>query len=122
MASQPKSSTKGLWAERRALIALERHGWRLLAQQWRCRWGEIDLLLAKPDRLLLVEVKGRSRCGPDGWGVAACDGRKRLRIRRGFGCWLLENPQWQAASVQMVLALVPLPPLRARVRWLTLDG
>jgi|GEM_PF-853956 len=45
MASQPSSSSKGLWAERRALIALERHGWRLLAQQWRCRWGEIDVNL-----------------------------------------------------------------------------
>ena len=28
-------------------------GWTLLAQRWRCRWGELDLLLHKPQRLLL---------------------------------------------------------------------
>ena len=48
------------------------HGWQALEHRWHCRWGEIDLLVAKPERLLLVEVKARSRVGPDGWGADGC--------------------------------------------------
>ncbi len=76
MASHPASPSRqrpphprlgGGWAEQRALRLLQSRGWRLRARNWHCRWGELDLLLEKPDRLLLVEVKGR-RSGVDGWG------------------------------------------------------
>jgi putative endonuclease len=46
----------GRWAEQRAERLLRQAGWRPLARRWRCRWGELDLLLHKPpDRLLLVD-------------------------------------------------------------------
>ena len=46
----------GLWAEQRAERLLRGAGWRPLARRWRCRWGELDLLLHKrPDRLSLVD-------------------------------------------------------------------
>ena len=57
--SQTSSSLAGGWAEQRALRLLRQRGWTLLERNWHCRWGEIDLLLSKPERLLLVEVKGR---------------------------------------------------------------
>jgi putative endonuclease len=107
----------GNWAERRALRLLQARGWRLLAWQWRCRWGEIDLLVRKPGRLLLVEVKGRRRCGSDGWGVSALDRRKWRRLEAAYGLWLSEHPAYQHCSLELVAALVPLPPLRGPVRW-----
>ena len=108
----------GTWAEQRALRLLRARGWRPLARQWRCRWGELDLLLHKPGRLLLVEVKGRSGCGRDGWGVAALDRRKRRRLAASYGLWLVAHPGYQHCSLELVCALVPLPPVRGPVRWL----
>jgi|Laugresu1bdmlbsd_1035121.scaffolds.fasta_scaffold11814_5 putative endonuclease len=107
----------GNWAEQRAQRLLRAAGWRVVARQWRCRWGEIDLLLAKPERLLLVEVKGRRRCGADGWGVAALDRRKWRRLEATYGLWLAEHPAHRHSSLELVCALVPLPPARGPVRW-----
>lgn len=107
----------GGWAEQRALRLLRQRGWRLLARNWRCRWGELDLVLHKPDRLLLVEVKGRSS-GVDGWGVAALSRGKRRRLERAWACWLAAHPERAVWPVQLVYALVPLPPARGPVRWI----
>ena len=108
----------GIWAEQRALRLLQQAGWRLLAQRWSCRWGEIDLLLHKPDRLLLVEVKGRQRRGADGWGAASLRSGKRQRLAISLGLWLQEHPSYQNCRWEWVCALVPLPPNRSPVRWL----
>ncbi len=107
----------GTWAEQRALRLLRDRGWRPLAWQWRCRWGEIDLLVHKPGRLLLVEVKGRRRCGADGWGIAALDRRKWRRLEVTYGLWLAQHPAYQHCRLELVCALVPLPPVRGPVRW-----
>lgn len=115
----------GDWAEQRVLRLLRSRGWRLLSHQWASRWGELDLVLVKgatPPRLLVVEVKGRRRCGPDGWGRSALSAAKRLRLQRTWACWLACHPHWSLARVELVLALVPLPPARAPVRWIHLTG
>ena len=112
---------QGDWAEQRVLRLLQQRGWTVLARNWRCRWGEMDLLMAKPGRLLMVEVKGRRRCGSDGWGVGAFDHRKRRRLGRTLACWVAQNPAWQEVGVQLVWALVPLAPASGGVRWLSID-
>ena len=108
----------GRWAEQRALRLLEGSGWTLVSRNWRCRWGELDLVLAKPGRLLLVEVKGRSSGSRDGDGVASLRAAKRQRLGRAWACWLLAHPGWGDTPVEQVAALVPLPPDRRPVRWL----
>lgn len=112
---------RGDWAERYALVLLQRRGWRLLDRQWRCRWGELDLVVAKGRRLLLVEVKARSGLGRDGGGTAALGASKRRRLQDAWACWLAAHPSWDGAPVEMVAALVPLPPARSPVRWLRLE-
>jgi putative endonuclease len=111
------SKLAGGWAEQRALRLLRQRGWRLLSKNWICRWGELDLVVQKPDRLLLVEVKGR-RSGVDGWGVAALHRGKRRRLERAWQCWLAEHPDAVSQPVELVYALVPLPPQRGAVRWI----
>lgn len=113
-----QAQRQGDWAEQRVLRLLQQRGWQLLARNWRCRWGELDLVLAKPGRLLLVEVKGRRCQGPDGWGVAALRPAKRQRMERAWHCWLAAHPRWAAWPVELAYALVPLPPARGAVRWL----
>lgn len=79
---------RGDRGEAAAAAALARRGYRILARQYRCRWGEIDLVAWDPAGVLcFVEVKTRS---PD----AAVQGReavtpaKRRRLRRAASVYL----------------------------------
>lgn len=119
---QPHQAVSGRWAERRVQRLLEQRGWRLLDRNWRCRWGELDLVLAKPKRLLVVEVKGRSNHGPDGSGLAALRHAKRLRLHRSCLQWLSDHPDHHDDSIVLVGALVCLPPRRCPVRWVNLTA
>ncbi len=112
----------GNWAEQRALRLLRGQGWLLLSRNWRCRWGELDLVMVKPGRLLLVEVKGRCPGGRDGQGSGALTRGKRLRLGRAWACWQVAYPEYADCTVEWVAALVPLAPSRARVRWIRLGA
>ncbi|MFN6352104.1 MAG: YraN family protein [Cyanobacteriota bacterium] len=111
---------QGRWAEQRALRLLQSRGWRLVCRNWSCRWGELDLVLSKPGRLLLVEVKGRGASPRDGDGLAALHRAKRMRLERAWACWQAAHPHLAEQPVELVAALVPLPPRRAAVRWVRL--
>jgi len=43
--------------ERAARKALKKAGYRLLAANWRCRYGEIDVVARQGDTICFVEVK-----------------------------------------------------------------
>ncbi len=116
----------GQWAERRAWALLRRRGWSLVSRNWRCRWGELDLVVAKPGRLLVVEVKGRRPGGRDGEGRAALRAAKLRRLARAWDCWLAAHPEQANLPVELVAALVPLPvvdphEVPAPVRWIRLE-
>ena len=119
-AGDPRSD-QGRAAELHVLRLLKSRGWRCLAERWSCRYGELDLIMIKPGssgpRLLLVEVKARRRCGPDGWGVRAFATPKRRRLARALACWQSLHPWSDTGHLEVVLALVPLPPGSRPVRW-----
>ena len=119
-AGDPRSD-QGRAAELHVLRLLKSRGWRCLAERWSCRYGELDLMMIKPGRsgprLLLVEVKARRRCGPDGWGVRAFATAKRRRLARALACWQSLHPWSDTGHLEVVLALVPLPPGSRPVRW-----
>jgi putative endonuclease len=62
-ASATTTTVLGRRAEDHALAHLERAGLRLLVRNYRCRAGEIDLVMLDDARreLVLVEVRSRSR-------------------------------------------------------------
>ncbi|MEB3242758.1 MAG: YraN family protein [Cyanobacteriota bacterium] len=115
-----RAQLHGRWAEQRALRLLRQRGWLLVSRNWHCRWGELDLVLCKPDRLLLVEVKARGPGHWDGDGAAALRRAKRLRLARAWACWQAAHPHLAPRPVELVAALVPLPPRREPVRWVRL--
>ena len=67
---------------------LEARGCEVLARQWRCRQGELDLVVRTPEGILcFVEVKLRS-AGAIGLPREAVDGRKQARLRDAAALYL----------------------------------
>lgn len=50
----------GQWGEARAAEWLEEKGYQVLARNWRCEYGEVDLIARHGKVLVFVEVKARS--------------------------------------------------------------
>ena len=57
----------GEWGERQARLHLEGKGYVMLAANFRCRAGEIDIVAEQGDQLVFVEVKARRG---DAYGTA----------------------------------------------------
>ncbi|HEX7972443.1 MAG TPA: YraN family protein [Thiobacillus sp.] len=51
----------GQSAESRAAAFLKTHGLKLVVRNWRCRFGEIDLVMQDGATLVFVEVRLRNR-------------------------------------------------------------
>lgn len=66
-------------AERRALDHLQHQGLRLLASNYHCRAGEIDLVMRDHDYLVFVEVRQRSN-PRFGGPLASVDAAKQRRL------------------------------------------
>lgn len=47
-------------AESAAVALLEADGWRVLARNWTCRYGELDIVAERGDTVCFVEVRMRS--------------------------------------------------------------
>jgi putative endonuclease len=69
---------------------LERSGLRILARNWRCSEGEIDIMAAERRVLVVCEVKTRSSTRY-GTPVEAITRAKRRRLRRLAVRWLAAN-------------------------------
>ncbi len=50
----------GAAGEEQAAVWYQRHGYRIVARNWRCREGELDLVVTKRRLLVICEVKSRS--------------------------------------------------------------
>ncbi len=59
----------------------ESRGYSVLARNWRCRLGELDLILALGDLLVFCEVKSRRGSGFGG-GYEAVTEAKRRKLRQ----------------------------------------
>ena len=67
---------------------LRRRGYTLLASQWRCRFGELDLVARdRQGTICFVEVKLRST-GAMGLPREAVDRRKQSRLRASAALYL----------------------------------
>lgn len=83
---------RGAAAEQRALELLQRRGLKLLARNWRCRGGELDLVMRDGAELVFVEVRARSRADFGG-AAASVDHRKRARLVHAARSYLAEHAE-----------------------------
>ena len=96
-----------------ALAAYTRRGYRLIARNWRCRIGELDLVLARGDILVFCEVKTR-RGSAFGGGYEAVTGRKRAKVRSVAEAFLQESGA-RPRAIRFDVASVALRPAGAEV-------
>ncbi|MEP6757779.1 MAG: YraN family protein [Actinomycetota bacterium] len=83
-------------------------GYRVVARNWRCRLGELDLVVARGRSLVICEVKTR-RGSRFGGGYEAVDARKRQKVRTLAEVYLLQTGP-QPSSVRFDVASVWLRP------------
>lgn len=74
-------------AEERACRYLKDLGYQIVARNWRCRFGEIDIVAREGDTLVFVEVKARST-GGFGGPEGAVDRRKQGRLVAAARCFI----------------------------------
>ena len=80
----------GARGEQAALDLYRRRGFTLVARNWRCSLGEVDLVLRRRDVLVFCEVKTRQG-SLHGAGFDAVDARKRRMLRALAEVFLLTH-------------------------------
>ena len=107
MTTSPKARLSrieiGALGEQLAVEHLQGLGLRIVARNWRCRYGELDVIATEgADILVFVEVK--TRTGDYFGGVAeAVTPQKVRRIRRLAGLWLAgQDSSWSQIRIDVV--------------------
>ncbi len=85
---------RGRAAEQAARHYLEQQGLQLIAANYACRLGELDLVMREPASLVFVEVRYRSR-NDFGSPQESLGYRKRQRLWRTAEHFLQHHPRWQ---------------------------
>jgi putative endonuclease len=116
----PETTTSvGRRGEEAAARHLESHGLRLLERNYRCRGGEIDLVMLDGTTLVLVEV--RLRTTRDFGGAAASVGRhKQRRFTLAARHLMMARPDYRRLRVRFdVVALEAGPgPADLEIHWI----
>ena len=87
-----------------AVDYLTRMGLRVLHRNWRCRYGELDVIAVDPttNTVVFVEVKTRTGDGFGGLAYAVTE-RKVRRLRRLAGLWLAgQEASWAAIRIDVI--------------------
>ena len=86
------TSLLGKWGEDQVARYLHKKGWKLLAAGYRCRMGEIDLIVRKGNTLAFVEVKLRKNAA---FSTAReqVTPSKQKRIRTTAAQFLSQHPE-----------------------------
>ena len=72
-------------------------GYQMIARNWRCRVGELDLILSRDDVLVFCEVKTR-RGTTHGGGFAAVTAIKQAKLRTLAEMFMMHTSRWNAAA------------------------
>lgn len=97
---------RGLVAEHWVCLLFRLVGWRLLGHRWKCRYGEIDLILQRRHRLRFVEVKFSGSRSAASREQALPDSHQQARMRRSAASFLARHDPASRLSVQLDIVLV----------------
>ena len=98
-----RAERSGRFAETLCRWHLRLRGWRVLACDWRCSAGEIDIVAARPELLAFVEVKARPTLAE---AAIALGPRQQLRLLAAAEIALAEHPDWEREGMRFDLIVV----------------
>lgn len=116
MASRQQS---GQEAENLARRHLEQHGLTLVTQNWRCRRGELDLIMLDGATLVFVEVRFRKH---QEWGGAleSVDSHKRGKLILAAQLFLQSESRWSRLACRFDVVAIQAGKLQIspQLHWL----
>lgn len=105
-----RARRRGVLAESLCRWHLRLRGWRIIASDWRCPSGEIDILARRGGVLAIIEVKSRRDLASAALSVLP---RQRRRIARAASAFLLMRPDLGELMLRFdVMLVAPLRPPR----------
>jgi putative endonuclease len=94
----------GALGERLAADHLTGLGLRILTRNWRCRYGELDVIAVDPNSDTVVFIEVKTRTG-DGFGglAQAVTAQKARRLRRLAAIWLAgQDERWAGVRIDVI--------------------
>lgn len=107
----------GRAAERLARIRLEQRGLDWIASNYRCRFGELDLVMSERQTLVIVEVRYRSDTRflhPS----ASLNRDKLLRVVRTAEHFVQRHPRWRNRDIRFDVVGLHGPLADAGMNWI----
>jgi putative endonuclease len=108
---------RGACAEWIARRHLERRGLTHVASNYRCLYGEIDLVMTERDLLVIVEVRYRRSARPVRPEDSVTPAKAR-RIARAARHFLLTRPSWRESAVRFDVIGLHGPLARPEMNWI----
>lgn len=104
--------------EKRALEYLAAHGLKRIAENFRCRLGEIDLVMLDSNCLVFVEVRFR-RANRFASAAATVDARKQRKLVRAAAAFLARYPRYGECATRFdVVAFDRTHDDECRLQWI----
>ncbi len=96
----------GRWGEEVTAEHYRKHGWNVLGMGYRCRYGEIDVIVEKQGLIAFVEVKLRKNAS---YAMAReqVTYAKQQRLRRTAELWLAQYGNDRCARFDVVEIYAP---------------
>lgn len=92
-------------AEAKAATMLEAAGFTVVAQRYKTKYGEIDIIARQDDLILIVEVKARPTLAQ---AMDAVSRTAMRRIENASDIWLADQPDYHLLSLRYdLIAVLP---------------
>ena len=101
--SREKAEARGRRAEVAALWAMRLKGYRLLARRFKCKTGEVDLIMRRGATTAFIEVKARANVDE---GVIAVLPRQQKRIAAAARQWMTRDEKARNSACRFDIVVV----------------